>query len=141
MTEAMSQSCPDCGTAYDPTDNYCRRCGMYLAAVRPPTSLTKEEPVRDIAPARSGLPAPVKRAATAMAIGTALQIGVGLAGKYLAGQAAKGAMTAATKQALPRGRRGSREVTKPRQDASSNGDDATAVSETVLIRRVWVRRG
>lgn len=141
MTEAMSQSCPDCGTAYDPTDNYCRRCGMYLAAVRPTTSLTKDEPKREVEPVRAGLPAPVKRAATALAIGTALQIGVGLAGKYLAGQAAKGAMTAATRQAMPRGRRGSREVTKPRGAESSNGEEATAVSETVLIRRVWVRRG
>jgi hypothetical protein len=81
----------------------------------------------------------VKRAATALAIGTALQIGVGLAGKYLAGQAAKSAVTAAT-TAKPV-RRGSRDVTRPAEQRPSEPTETTAISETVLIRRVWVRRG
>ncbi|MCK9518430.1 MAG: hypothetical protein M0R74_05285 [Dehalococcoidia bacterium] len=138
MTEVTSAACPDCGAAYELTDNYCRRCGMYLAAARPSTSLTAEHQARALEPVRAGLPVPVKRAATALAIGTALQIGVGLAGKYLAGQAAKGAVTSATKQAVarPRGREVANAV-----DQHPEPSEATAISETVLIRRVWVRRG
>lgn len=137
MTEVTTSSCPDCATAYELTDNYCRRCGMYLAAARPTTSLTAEHEERALEPVRPGLPVPVKRAATALAIGTALQIGVGLAGKYLAGQAAKGAVTAATAKPV---RRGSREVAKPIEQHPAE-PETTAISETVLIRRVWLRRG
>ncbi len=128
------QACPDCSATYEPADNYCRQCGMYLAALR------AIEPVRTqsraLEAARPGLPAPVKRAATAIAIGTALQIGVGLAGKYLASQAARQAATATIR---PKARPPkTRDVSNPRSnDPTAN---TAAVSETLMIRRVWIRR-
>ena len=27
-------NCPDCQAGYQPDDNYCRQCGMFLAALR-----------------------------------------------------------------------------------------------------------
>lgn len=133
MAEKLLQ-CPDCGVEYTIADNYCRRCGMYVAALRdvavvqlpppaPPARLERE---------RAQLPVPVKKAATALAIGTALQIGVNLAGRYLAGQAATKA-TNAIRPSVP-SRRQSRAVGDP-------ASEPIAVSETVMVRRVWIRRG
>jgi hypothetical protein len=129
------QACPDCGASFEAPDNYCRQCGMYLAALR------ALEPVRPqsraIEPARPGLPAPVKKAVTAIAIGTALQIGVGLAGKYLASQAARQATGAVVRPKLARrSNRPEKAVARPNPPVS----DAAAVSETLMIRRVWIRR-
>ncbi|MCC7365655.1 MAG: hypothetical protein IT303_14920 [Dehalococcoidia bacterium] len=142
MTQPDLQ-CPDCSTAYEHADNYCRKCGMYLAAMRPITPAPAEP--RAIEPVRASLPTPVKRAATALAIGTALQLGVGLAGKYLASQAARSAGTAvASNAARPsRRHRDSKRTGRELQQAEAPGDplaNAAAVSETVLIRRVWIRR-
>ena len=67
-------ACPDCGQAYEPADNYCRECGMYLAAERLPVAKSGTGAVT-VRPA--GLPVPAKRVATAVAVGTALQIGAG----------------------------------------------------------------
>ena len=100
------RSCPDCSASYFVTDNYCRQCGMYVAALREMPLVKTEAAV----PARTereraALPAPVRKAATALAIGTALQIGVGLAGRYVASQAA-------------RRRRGPRSTAQPHRAAS-----------------------
>lgn len=113
---------------------------MFLAALRD-MPLMKTEPVLParIERERAGLPAPVKKAATALAIGTALQIGVGLAGRYLATQATKTAVNAATRpKPVPRRAKG-----EPARDVTPHDqrEDATAISETVMIRRVWIRRG
>ncbi|MGE5596980.1 MAG: hypothetical protein ACM3S1_13230 [Hyphomicrobiales bacterium] len=140
MTEATAMTCPDCGTAYEPTDNYCRRCGMYLAAVRPTAPATVGAESRAVEPVRPGLPAPVKKAATALAIGTALQIGVGLAGKYLAAQSAPQAVNAGQRAATKPRRKG-RDAAREETAVADPAADAAAVSETVLIRRVWIRRG
>jgi hypothetical protein len=134
------QLCPDCGAEFDLADNYCRQCGMYVAALRavatvPPRSVALE-------PVRTGLPAPVKKAATAMAVGTALQLAVGLTGKYLARQAARQAVAGvrATKPAVRK-----RPVVRPNGHEPAVIEDplegVTAVSETLLIQRVWTRRG
>jgi hypothetical protein len=139
MTNADSL-CPDCSAPFVTEDNYCRQCGMYLAALREMSVVTAEPatpaPYRR---ERAGLPAPVKKAATALAIGTALQIGAGIAGRYLANQAARGAISAATTKPT---RRSTRE-TKPAPSTALVRDPmegAAAVSETVMIRRVWIRR-
>ena len=87
-----AQPCPDCGTLFDLPDNYCRHCGMYLAALK--ATLPAPVPERAVVTSRPGMPAPMRKAATALAIGTALQVGVTLAGKYLASQAARGASEA-----------------------------------------------
>ncbi len=141
-------NCPDCQSNYQPEDNYCRQCGMFLAAVRDTAVVTARTalPVREPRQ-RAPLPAPVKKAATAMAVGTALQIGVSLTGKYLARQAGKQALSAVTgrSKAEKQSKRPTgtpREVTAT-QPAAINADPyphAAAVSETVVIRRVWIRR-
>lgn len=137
MTE-IALACPDCRLAYEASDNYCRNCGMFLATGR---SLTVSGPsgIAEI-PNRPGLPAPVRRAATAMAIGAALQIGVGLAGRYLVRQAARQAITAPVK----RSRRERREPLRSPADrgrALTVPDEVAAVQETVIVHRAWTRRG
>jgi len=141
MTSATT-SCPDCTASYAPDDNYCRQCGMYLAALRDVAIVAAPQtaPAR-IERERAVLPAPVKKAATALAIGTALQIGVGLTGKYLARQAGKQAVNAVRPRAAkPRRAAPAREVTPKPADVRDPYQDAAAISETVVIRRVWIRR-
>lgn len=137
-----TQACPDCGAAYVIEDNYCRQCGMYLAALRqvPVVKAQSSVPAK-IERERATLPAPVKKAATALAIGTALQIGVGIAGKYVASQAARQAARAALSA---NHKKPSREPVKADEPVRAVSplppQETTAVSETVMIRRVWIRR-
>lgn len=138
MTE-RTLACPDCTTEYAPEDNYCRECGMYVAALRPLPMVRVATPLAVEPRQRAQLPAPVKRAVTAVAIGAALQMGVGLAGKYLAAQAGKKAMDAALQ---PRGRKRKRRAEQaieqsPQPDPMAN---VAAVSETVMVHRTVVRR-
>ncbi len=130
-------ACPDCTTAYALGDNYCRKCGMFLAALRElPAVAPRPEPPAVLPRQRAQLPAPVKKAATALAIGTALQIGAGLAGKYLAAQTARQAVNGARPRA-----RGRREIQPGQaQPAAEALSGTTEISETVMIRRVWIRR-
>lgn len=137
-------TCPDCQTGYQPDDNYCRKCGMYLAALRdtaivpaPQAALPARQPRQ-----RSSLPAPVKKAATAMAVGTALQIGVSLTGKYLARQAGKQAVNAVvgSRAKSERPARAVKPAPAQTQAVSDPFPHAAAVSETVVVRRVWIRR-
>lgn len=138
--------CPDCQADYEVADNYCRSCGMYLAVLRD-TSLVAAGnalPARQERP-RASLPAPIKKAATAMAVGTALQIGVSLTGKYLARQAGKqvGKQAVNAIKAKPASRRPARErdvVDATVPAAADPFPHAAAVSETVVVRRVWIRR-
>jgi hypothetical protein len=141
MTET-TLACPDCTTEYAPDDNYCRECGMYVAALRPLPVVRMQSTAVTFEPRqRAQLPAPVKRAVTAVAIGAALQVGVGLAGKYLAAQAGKKAVDIALQ---PRGRKRKRQPSPARPAEqpvrSSLPADVTAVSESVLVQRTWVRR-
>jgi hypothetical protein len=137
MTEE-TLPCPDCGAAYTDIDNYCRQCGMYVAALRemPLVKTAPAPPPMRLERERAALPAPVKKAATALAIGTALQIGVNLAGKYLAGQAGRQAASAIRPKPA---RRVSRP--EPVRAVADPMQDAVAISETVMVRRVWIRRG
>ena len=145
MAQTTLPNCPDCQAGYQPDDNYCRQCGMFLAALRNTAIVAAAAPLPAVRESRqrAPLPAPVKKAATALAVGTALQIGVSLTGKYLARQAGKQALNAVTN----RPRRGkeprsgpAREVTVAPQQAVDPYPHAAAVSETVVIRRVWLRR-
>ncbi|MGD9934493.1 MAG: hypothetical protein AB7T37_12360 [Dehalococcoidia bacterium] len=130
-------TCPDCAQPYETEDNYCRRCGMYVAAVREQTALAARpvQPLERYQRERAPLPAPVKKAATAVAVGAAMQVGLSLASRYLAGQAAQKAARAAVSG--PTGRRG-RALSSPSH--SGLPDDIAAVSETVIVRRMWIRR-
>jgi hypothetical protein len=138
------RTCPDCAASFEPADNYCRQCGMYLAALRDTAivAATAAAPAR-VERQRAQLPAPVKKAATAVAIGTALQIGVGLTGKYLARQATRQAVSAVRPSRGKHERAAkspAKDVTVPQQAAADPYPGAAAVSETVVVRRVWIRR-
>lgn len=139
MTDAP-RTCPDCAASYELADNYCRQCGMFLAALRD-TAIIAAPPAR-VERQRAQLPAPVKKAATAVAIGTALQIGVGLTGRYLARQATKQAVSAVRPKAARREKVKPVAETAPAVQSATPDPygDAGAVSETVMIRRVWIRR-
>lgn len=83
----------------------------------------------------------MKKAATALAIGTALQIGANVAGRYLVHNAARSVARQAGSASRVRtsGRRG-----KKTEEVGRDMDplhDAAAVSETVIVRRIWIRRG
>jgi hypothetical protein len=139
-----SLACPDCTAPYAADDNYCRSCGMFVAALRDELALTTR-PVQTVERyhrERAPLPAPVKRAVTAVAVGAAMQMGLSLATKYLASQtaqkAARTALTAANAaNAAPRGRG---RAVQPVSQQSGLPDDIAAVAETVIVRRLWVRR-
>ena len=124
-------ACPDCRASYASADNYCRQCGMFLVGVED-RALTRVEP-RALAEVRPGLPAPVKKMATAVVVGSALQIGLGIVGRYLASQGARKVARAAVAKPS-RGNKGQVLAVQAEQPM-------TAVSETVVIRRVWLRRG
>ena len=119
---------------------------MYLAALRD-TAIVTARPALPVRPERqrANLPAPIKKAATAMAVGTALQIGVSLTGKYLARQAGKQAVNAVGRRATrrPNDKRAvAPQPAKSVQPVPANDPYpfAAAVSETVVVRRVWIRR-
>jgi hypothetical protein len=133
-------ACPDCNTTCAADDNYCRRCGMFLAAVRDSAALTTR-PVQTIERyrrERPPLPAPVKKAATAIAVGAAMQVGLSLASRYFTAQAAQKAGRSALTAAAANGSRRGRAVQQAAQSAMP--DDVAAVAETVIVRRLWVRR-
>ena len=111
---------------------------MYVAALHemPLVKAAPADPPMRVDRERSSLPAPVKKAATALAIGTALQIGVNLAGRYLAGQATRQAANAVRPRAVSR----RKPAAQQSRDLIDPGQDTVSVSETVMVRRVWIRR-
>ena len=115
---------------------------MYVAALREmPLVKSQAATPAKVERERAALPAPVRKAATALAIGTALQIGVGLAGRYVASQAARQATKAAVSGVNGSRRKPAGNGTLSRDVSNDEIQDAVAVSETVMIRRVWIRRG
>ena len=130
-----TRQCPDCEAAVDKTDNYCRNCGMFMTMER---QLPIERPAtRAIQQRASNLPTPVKRAAAAVAIGAVLQVGASLAGKYLLKQAAQSLKPEI--KGPGRSRKQRRNV--PAKAEASAEPIASVVSETFVVRRVWMRRG
>lgn len=79
------------------------------------------------------LPAPVVKTAAAVAVGAAVQIGVVLAGKYIATQAAQ--QSAKSLAASGRNRKKRDKVEDP-----GERDGMATLTETLIVRRVWVKR-
>ena len=109
---------------------------MFLAATREVTIVEHSLPA-PVMRQPAVLPEPVKRVATAIAVGAAVQVGMSVAGRYLARQAAR---QAAERALAGSGRRG-----KPKRREDSGGyssvpDDVVAVNETVIVHRAWLRR-
>lgn len=91
---------------------------------------------------RAGLPAPVRKAAVAVAAGAAIQVGLGIAGKLLASRAARGAAEGAAMKALQARGNGKRDRKPERVEREAAPfDDVDAVTETLIVRRTWYRRG
>ena len=109
-------SCPECAEPYEATDNYCRHCGMFLRDQRLPVP----RPPLALEPRRPALPTPVRRAATAIAIGTALKITANIVGKLLAQRAAANKTSGRAVARRPR--------------------ESTVVSESLFVRRTWIQR-
>lgn len=141
--DANNPTCPDSCGEFEAGDNYCRRCGMYVATpelVEEEQSLVVAEdapPLRALAPQRAGLPAPAARVAAAVAVGTALQVGVAIFARYLSSTAPKPAPRA------PRvSRRAVAKAEPPEKPAAPPMDDGVfAVIESVTFRRIWMKRG
>ncbi len=141
--DANNPTCPESCGEYAPGDNYCRRCGMYVATpelVQEEQSLViSDEPplLRALAPQRAGLPAPAARVAAAVAVGTALQVGVAIFARYIASSAAR--PPAARPPRVSR-----RAITKvepaEKPVAPVMDDGVIAVIESVTFRRIWMKR-
>jgi hypothetical protein len=86
------------------------------------------------------LPAPVAKVAVAVAAGAALQVGIGIAGKLIAYRAGKEAARGVGTKALRARSNGKREEKRPAKAGDEPFDDVAAVSETLIVRRVWYRR-
>lgn len=140
--DANTPACPESCGEYAPGDNYCRRCGMYVATpelVQEEQSLVISDeppPLRALAPQRAGLPAPAARVAAAVAVGTALQVGVAIFARYLAASSARPVARP------PRvSRRAITKVEPPEKPAAPVMDDGVfAVIESVTFRRIWMKR-
>ncbi len=115
--------CPRCGAYGAPDDNFCRRCGALARNWRLPVK-------RNVQP-----PAVWRRAAPALVQGAAL-IAAGVAVEWLLRRAARGALGLAPAKSRP-ARAGSRALALRRGPPP---DGVMAVSETVVMRRVIVRR-
>jgi len=113
-----------------PDDTYCRGCGRFLGGRRLPAVVDARPP----APARNGHRSPsvpVRQVAAAVAVGAALQVGLGLAGKSWALHRA-----ARRARSLLPARRERTDRSAPRQS-----DGGIEVTEVIVVRRWRSRRG
>lgn len=104
------------------------------------TVVEQRRPRREMQTYRPGLPVPSTRVATAVAVGTALQVGVALLARYMAGSAPK----AAPRRSIARRVVSSApiEVQQAQPQPPTMMDDGIiAVVESVTFRRTWLRRG
>ena len=115
--------CPRCGAYGALEDNFCRRCGAARRNSRLPVRRSAQPPVV------------WRRAAPAVVRGAAL-IAAGVAAEWLLRTATRRALGLALPDA--RAARPKSRALAPRQ--RSQPDGAMAVSETVVIRRLLVRR-
>lgn len=122
----------------EPTDGAPPRLDAETAERRLTTlpAQAKPAPVR-----RTELPAPVRKAAKAVVVGAALQVGASLAMRYLARHAGKQGTAAVAAKGLRAATRRRPAPATARDDAPVVApEDAEIVSETLLVRRVLIRR-
>lgn len=144
--DPLAASCPDRCNAYEPGDNYCRRCGMYVAEPevvdeeeRTVTVVESRRPRRELQAHRPGLPVPSTKVATAVAVGTAVQLGVALLARYMAGSSPRPApRRGIARNVAPQQAVEAREVEK--SPAPVMEDNVVAVIESVTFRRTWLRK-
>jgi hypothetical protein len=119
---SLPNSCSACDLAYDPGDNYCRRCGAAfrgaeLPTVRGTSVMTVWQPQ---------LPRVVKGAAV---------VAAGTVGQFLFRRIVRGLLAGDGRPT----RAGAIRVKRPRHD-DGMVDEAQIITETVMLRRVRVRR-
>lgn len=121
---AMNDSfCPGCGTSLDLDDNFCRHCGIAagraaLPALRPQASTTIWQPSVS----------PVVRGAAVMAAGTV--------GQFLLRRVVRGLVDGSASRRPS----GGIQLRRNRRDDDGMVDEAQIITETVMMRRVRVRR-
>lgn len=115
-------TCDACERLLDGDDNFCRRCGApaqtRLPAARPAASVTLWRPPSS----------PVVKGAAVMAAGTVGQFVLRRALSSLLGQ------TRNSRQRRPT------RLTAARRDGDGMLDEAEVITETVMLRRVRIRR-
>lgn len=131
----MAEECPCCNED-DPTIEQDHAPGdedVTTSVVMYSERLPAERRGGALANGVRNLPAPVVKTAAAVAVGAVVQVGVVLAGKYLAAQSGQKAAKALAANSRGRGKR------QPSQSDDVHGE-GTTVSETLIVRRVWIRR-
>lgn len=113
--------CENCGGYSSPADSYCRRCGATLTNLRLPVRRTP------------AYPSVWRQAAPALARGVAL-VALGVAAEAALNALAKGALR------LPALRRPAKGRPLPARRNQELPEGSYAVSETVVMRRLIVRR-
>ncbi len=112
--------CPSCGSGVEADDNFCRRCGSSTGRAQLPAVRTSQLPV-----AWRPTVSPVMKGAVVMAAGTA--------GQFLLRRVVGGFVGGGK---APRRAIG---VKRPR-GGDGMVDDAQIITETVMMRRVRIRR-
>ena len=115
--------CPDCGAGLALEDNFCPRCGASRRDARLPV---RREP--------SLAPVLWRQAAPVLARGAAL-VAAGVLGEWLLRSAARRAVAMPFQRSKPAAKE--RALVQKKQSPAAG---AIAVSETVVVRRVIVRR-
>lgn len=120
---------------------------QHVIIIHETSPATREQPGQLQERRRAGLPAPVTKAAVAVAAGAAIQMGIGLASRYLAYRAGKSAAEGIGTQAVrAASSRKSKEKEKhklkrkSKQDSDPAVDEGEMISETLIVRRVWKRK-
>jgi hypothetical protein len=112
--------CVACGGGIDAEDNFCRRCGMAAREQRLP-SVRRESPLALWRPQVS----PAVKGAAVMAAGTL--------GQFLFRRAVSGVLGGSNRsQAI--------KIRRPRERGDGLADEAQIITETVMMRRVRIRR-
>ena len=124
--DAVLLHCPLCSAAYDDGDNFCRRCGASLDGSRLPAVRDSY----DVVPWQSPVPALVRGAAV-VAVGTLAEMLV----RRLVGRALRPG-----RARLPVKRAAEESASAPVEPNDSLPADTQLVSETLLLRRVRLRR-
>jgi hypothetical protein len=110
--------CPDCETALDADDNFCRRCGASVAAARLPAL-------------RPNMAATVWQPRVPRVVKGAAVMAAGTVGQYLVRRAITNVLGGGQ-------RRPARAVRRRAEDGMV--DEAQIITETVMMRRVRIRR-
>lgn len=112
--------CSACGTVVGADDNFCRKCGTAVHELRLPA-------VR-----RSAVPS-IWRPQVSPAVKGAAVMAAGTIGQYLFRRAVSGVLGGSTRsQAI--------KIRRPRERGDGMADEAQIITETVMMRRVRIRR-